>query len=396
MTKGKSTFAKVDQLKYRLKAAATLLGVTINTLRGYTETSEVQVARATDLDSTAAVAARIFTPENVFEIAAWRRSQGYLKVQPPTDAGPVIVTVYVVKGGTGKTTTAVETAIHLQLSGLKVLCIDLDVQSNMTQAMGYESDISEEECSQYDVNKDALIDHTFADLLVPYLNAKRGERQGNAKQPKLKLPVGLIKKPFGEAGPHLIGSDTFLGDVEMAIAASFGARELAINGLLKAALDGEIADFNLKDYDVVMFDCSPSVSLTSTAALACADLVVAPIRMDSFAVKGLTRLINEVKGLKDTYKVNPELVILPTHYAPQIKRINRMQHQLTQYSSMLAPNAISQSEEFPKSLDNYLPLTLQKPSITPVQEYAVFAQFLREKIQEHAALKSEGMQAKES
>lgn len=367
----RSTYADVAALQYRLRAAGALLGVTDNTLRNYSDNAGIAVRRASEI-TPGAPAVRVFDPETLFHLAQWRRDQGYIKGPPPL-SGPTTIAVDVIKGGTGKTTTAVELSLHLQLLGMRVLLIDLDVQANATQLMGYEPDLTQDEAEAYGVNESAIITNTFASVLLPYIESRaRGMRQASI--------ANVIKKPFGEHGPHLIPADTFLGDVEQTLANAKGQRELYVKQLLSAAVDGAVPGFNVKEYDIIIFDCPPNVSFTSTAALAAADFVVAPIRLDAFSVKGLTKLMRELDGLDEAYKVRPELVILPTHYQPQLARIGRMQTQLNKYRDLLAPNVISASEEFPKSLDNYLPLTLQKPTCNASKEYRMFAEFILGKI----------------
>lgn len=361
---------------YRLRAAGALLGVTDNTVRSYADGAGIPIRRANDLKA-GAPAVRVFEPETLFKLAAWRRAQGYLKGLPP-GVGPIVITVDVIKGGTGKTTTSVELALHLQLLGMRTLLIDLDSQANATQLMGYEPDLTVSEAAAYEVSTDAIVQHTLSSLIIPFINQRAGSGDFNL-QPVVNSE-SVIKKPFGDSGPHLIPADTNLGDVESAIANGKGQRELFIRHFLDASKEGRIQNLDVSNYDVIIFDCPPTVSFTSTAALAAADFVVAPIRLDAFAVKGLVRLMNEINTVENYYKLRPELVILPTHYAPQLARIGRMQTQLNQYRDLLAPNAISASEEFPKSLDQYLPLSLQKPTSTPAKEYRVFAEHMLSKI----------------
>ena len=102
--------------------------------------------------------------------------------------------------------------------------------------------------------------------------------------------------------------------------------------------------------------------------------------MDMFSIKGLSRLMGEINTLETEYKLKPELIILPTHYAPQFSRISRMQQTLTAYRDMMAPCVISASEQFPKSLDQYLPLTLQSPTCQASKEYRVFSEFVHSRI----------------
>lgn len=378
----RDTYATTSTLMYRLRAAGALLGVTDNTIRGYADTAGIHIQRASDIQP-GAPSVRVFSPETLFQLAQWRRSMGYVK-GPSTGAGPIVVTVDVIKGGTGKTTTAVEISLHLQLLGLRVLLIDMDIQANATQIMGYEPDLTMDEAVTYDVNENAIVTDTFASVLIPFLDrTSRGTlslRQASGPE--------IIKKPFGPHGPHLVPADTFLSDIEQALANAKGQRELYVKQLLVASREGIVPGFNVSEYDVIIFDCPPNVSFTSTAALAAADIVVAPIRLDAFSVKGLTRLMREIDGLAEAYKIRPELIILPTHYAPQLARIGRMQTQLNQYRDLIAPNVISASEEFPKSLDAYLPLTLQKPTSNPAKEYKLFAEHVHSRILHTATVKT--------
>lgn len=363
----RTTYALIDALEFRTRAASTLIGVSDITLRTYSEKSGITIPRANK-----GVPVRLYDIYTLFQLTDWRRKTGSVKL-PKKGAKPVFITVDVVKGGTGKTTTAVETAIHLQFLGLRVLAIDLDVQANLTQCFGYQDDFLPEDLEQQGLSEEALITNTFASIVRPFLENRRASRG----MPEIS---GLIKKPFGEYGPHCIGSDTYLGDIEKDLSVSTGARELAFASLFEHSINGATPGFDLNNYDVVIMDCPPNMSLTSTAALAAADIVIAPVRMDSFAVKGLARLIGEMNNLNRDYKIKPELIILPTHYSPQFGRTARMQQAVNSYADSLAPQVISLSEEFPKANENFLPLSLQKPTSNGAKEYQVFAEYLHAKI----------------
>ena len=371
----RSIFAQKDNLQYRLAGASALLGVSSNTMRTYADNAGVRIKRAGEL-KTGAPAVRIFDPDQIFQIAAWKRGQNLHRLP---ERRPIVITVDVIKGGTGKTTTSVELALHLQLTGLKVLVIDLDIQANATQMLGYEPDLTIGEAETYDLMPDAIVEHTFASIMLPYIASKSGSRGGMQCPPANEL----IKMPFGIAGPHLIPSDPFLGDVEAALATATGQRELYVRRIIEANYG-----FDAKSYDVIIFDCPPSVSFTSSSAIAAADIVIAPIRMDMFSIKGLSRLMSEINTLESEYKLKPELIILPTHYSPQFSRISRMQQTLTGYRDLMAPCVISASEQFPKSLDQYLPLTLQSPTCQASKEYRVFSEFVHSRILARGGKKS--------
>lgn len=379
----RDTYADIESIHYRLRAAGALLGVTDNTLRGYADNAGIPIKRASDF-SPDAPPVRIFTPDTIFRLAHYRRQQGYVRI--PNSGRPKVITVDVIKGGTGKTTTAVELAIHLQLLGMRVLLIDLDIQANATQMMGYEPDLTIDEAQSYDLTQEAIVSKTFRDVLIPFINnLSRGNgiaahRQGDGSQ--AKSDASVIKKPFGEAGPHLVPADTFLGEIEQAIANSRGHRELLVRRFIEASCSpNQATGLDISMYDAIIFDCPPSISFTSSSAIAAADYVIAPIRLDAFSVKGLVKLMRELESIGETYRVTPELIVLPTHYAPQLTRIGRMQTQLQQhYRDYLAPCSISSSEEFPKVIDNYLPLTLVKPTSSSSREYRMFAEHVFGKI----------------
>lgn len=201
--------------------------------------------------------------------------------------------------------------------------------------------LTSKELESYGLNSDALVGMTFAHVICPYLGRSMSESFGT-----------LIKMPFGPTMVRdLIPADTNLGDMEYALSTSKGAREMALIRLLNEAKAGNIPGFHTSNYDVIVFDCPPNVSMTSTVALAAADLVVAPVRLDSFGVKGLARVIDELRLLKNAYgdAIRSELVILATHFAPQLARIQRMRKLFQQYEKQLAPISISLSEDFPKS-----------------------------------------------
>lgn len=363
----RSTFALQDEVVYRLKAAAALLNISENTLRNHLRDSGLEIQRA-NKKNPASPAVRLFSIADIFKLAQWRRENDLVK---RLASSPVVIAIDLIKGGVGKSTTAGELGIQLSLLGYRVLMIDLDVQSNLTQLMGYESDLTVDEATQHGLNEEAIVTGTFATICAQYMESKsgRGTRMDNLSR--------LIKHPFGENGPALIPSDTFLGDLEQAFTYAKGNRELVFRNLFKDSAAGLIPGLDIGSYDFVLFDCPPSISFSSTNAIASADLVIAPIRMDSFAVKGLSRLVSEINGLAErSPEVRPQLMILPTHYSTNITRVSRMQQQLQAYKTNLSPTVISTSELFPKTQENYLPLTLQQPTASPVAEYRLFTEFV--------------------
>lgn len=366
------TYAYIGAVEHRLKSAAALLGVSENTLRTTLAESGIEVRRANQ-DNPNAPAVRLFDLPTIFRIAEYRRAKKLTK--GPEGKKPIVIAIEIIKGGTGKTTTAAEVAVQLQLQGLKVLGIDIDIQANFTQLMGYEADLTEDEAAMYGLTEEAIVNGTFATICGPFI-----ERNGRPVDAK-----AIIKYPFGPSGPAIIPADTFFSDLEHDISKTGGKRELVFQKFFKESLAGNVPGLNVGDFDVVLFDCPPNISFVATNALASADIVIAPVKMESFSVKGLSRLIGEVHTLKAEYGgevKDPELVILPTYYSTNLPRVGRMQEKLAQYRANTSPVSISQSEEFPKSTDNYMPLTVIKPTCQPVKEYRMFVDHLIKKINE--------------
>ena len=163
------------------------------------------------------------------------------------------------KGGVGKTTSTVNIGAGLALTGHKVLLIDMDPQSNMTQSYG----ISNAEVSVYEVLK--------------------GEAEARTM----------------EAFPNLdiLPSSLDLSGAEMELINEAG-REY----LLKDAIAG------IKDkYDYILIDCPPSLGLLTINALTAATEVYIPLQAHYLAIKGLTKIIDVIGKVKKRLNKDVEI-----------------------------------------------------------------------------------------
>nr|MDD6335949.1 AAA family ATPase [bacterium] len=166
------------------------------------------------------------------------------------------------KGGVGKTTTAVNLAAGLAQKGRKVLLIDLDPQGNATSSLA--------------IDKGTLV-YSVYDALIG---------RCPADQACLNTQVqGLDIMP---CNLNLAGAEVELVDVD--------ARET----VLKCAIAPLKAN-----YQDIIIDCPPSLSLLTVNALTAADRVLVPIQCEFFALEGLTQLMGSIKLVKQRF--NPQL-----------------------------------------------------------------------------------------
>ncbi len=168
------------------------------------------------------------------------------------------------KGGVGKTTTSINLAAALAQIGKSTLLVDCDPQANATTGIG--------------IDKTTLKQNLYHGLIGD-VDAKDLIHTTAVK--------GLSAIP---ARVELIGFE-----VEMM---AHEGRELVMRELLE-----EIKD----DYDYIVIDCPPSLSLLTLNAMASADSILVPLQSEFYALEGLTQLIDTVKRIKAS--LNPPLRI---------------------------------------------------------------------------------------
>ena len=168
------------------------------------------------------------------------------------------------KGGVGKTTTVVNLASLLALTGDRILIVDLDPQGNATSGLGI--DRSSLERSTYDSIVDGI---DLGSIVLRNVND------------------GLDVAPAAIA---LAGADVELAGV--------AARERRLRRLLEPLID---------EYDVIFIDCPPSLGLLTVNALTAADAVLIPLQSEYYALEGLTQLLATIDLVRD--HLNPRLAI---------------------------------------------------------------------------------------
>lgn len=202
------------------------------------------------------------------------------------------------KGGVGKTTTCVNLAAGLAQIGQRVLLVDLDPQGNATMGSG--------------IDKRKL--------------------QGSVYQVLLQEQTIAQARVRAEAcGYDVLGASRDLAGAEVELVDEDERENRLRNALAQVA----------QDYDFVLIDCPPSLSMLTLNGLCSAHGVVVPMQCEYFALEGLTDLVNTIKQVHAN--LNPDLQIiglLRVMFDPRITLQQQVSDQLKDHFGDKVFNAI--------------------------------------------------------
>ncbi|MCK8824537.1 ParA family protein [Fuchsiella alkaliacetigena] len=168
------------------------------------------------------------------------------------------------KGGVGKSTTAVNLGASLVELGKKVLLIDIDPQGNASSGVG--------------LNKND-IENCIYDVLV-----------NDCLLAEVIVNTELINFDLAPATLELAGA-------EIELVSKLSREERLKQAFAKSSLD----------YDYVLIDCPPSLSLLTLNALTAADSILVPIQCEYYALEGLSQLLSTIELVKGNLNEDLEL-----------------------------------------------------------------------------------------
>ena len=244
------------------------------------------------------------------------------------------------KGGVGKTTTTVNLAAGLSRIGQRVLLVDLDPQGNATMGSGIDKRALE--LSVYDV----LLENAT---------------------------VAEARQRSDKAGYDVLGANRELAGAEVELV-ELERRDRRIKGAL-AAVQSE--------YDFVLIDCPPSLSLLTLNGLCSAHGVVVPMQCEYFALEGLSDLVNTIKQVHAN--LNPDLQIiglLRVMFDPRITLQQQVSEQLkSHFGSKVFDTVIPRNVRLAEAPSYGLPGVVFDPASKGAIAFVEFANEMVQRIE---------------
>ena len=236
------------------------------------------------------------------------------------------------KGGVGKTTTTVNLAAGLAQLGQRVLAVDLDPQGNATMGSG--------------VDKRSLTLSVYDVLLESASIAEARQRS-----------------PRG--GFDLLGANRELAGAEVELV-SLERRDKRLKSALAAVSD---------DYDFVLIDCPPSLSLLTLNGLCSAHGVVVPMQCEYFALEGLSDLVNTIKQVHANLNRDLQIIgLLRVMFDPRITLQQQVSEQLkSHFGSKVFDTVIPRNVRLAEAPSYGLPGVVFDPASKGAQAFVAFA-----------------------
>ena len=243
-----------------------------------------------------------------------------------------IISVANQKGGVGKTTTAINLSSCLAAKGQKVLAIDMDPQGNMSSGLGIDKD---------------NVDYTVYDLLI-----------GEATIDQVLQKEAIENLDIIPANIDLSGAEIELLDTE-------NKEYILRDEVLKIR----------SNYDYVIIDCPPSLSMLTINSMTTADTVLVPIQCEYYALEGLSQLIKTIELVKERLNENLEMegVVFTMYDARTNLSLQVVENVKDNLDQTIYKTIIPRNIRLAEAPSHGLPINLYDPRSTGAESYMLLA-----------------------
>ena len=244
-----------------------------------------------------------------------------------------IIAVANQKGGVGKTTTAINLSSCLSALGKRVLAIDMDPQGNMTSGLGVDKD---------------NVEKTVYDLII-----------GRAT-----VEECLCKEVFENLDLLPTNIDLSAAEIELI---GVENKEFIIRD--------EVAKIR-GNYDFVIVDCPPSLSMLTIYAMTTADTVLVPIQCEYYALEGLSQLMHTIDLVKE--RLNPDLemegVVFTMYNARTNLSLQVVENVKDNLNQTIYKTIIPRNIRLAEAPSHGLPINIYDPKSSGAESYMLLAE----------------------
>ena len=244
-----------------------------------------------------------------------------------------IIAVANQKGGVGKTTTAINLSSCLSALGKRVLAIDMDPQGNMTSGLGVDKD---------------NVEKTVYDLII-----------GRAT-----VEECLCKEVFENLDLLPTNIDLSAAEIELI---GVENKEFIIRD--------EVAKIR-GNYDFVIGDCPPSLSMLTINAMTTADTVLVPIQCEYYALEGLSQLMHTIDLVKE--RLNPDLemegVVFTMYNARTNLSLQVVENVKDNLDQTIYKTIIPRNIRLAEAPSHGLPINIYDPKSSGAESYMLLAE----------------------